>query len=155
MSCYISLLRSPSSTRQLCQNIRSFSLIHQNSANVIPRRNGANFLSKRFKSDNPLSNKPIEEVKVTKVKLKVSDLRRLLSLAKKEKWKISGKTQELSLKSFIEFHKRFVILGAIGCLIISSSITMAVPFGLGKILDIIYSSESVADTGAAKEKLDQ
>jgi ATP-binding cassette, subfamily B (MDR/TAP), member 10 len=44
---------------------------------------------------------------------------------------------------------------AIGCLVISSSITMAVPFGLGKILDIIYSSESAVEAGAAKEKLDQ
>lgn len=32
---------------------------------------------------------------------------------------------------------------------------MAVPFGLGKILDIIYSSESVTGADAAKEKLDQ
>jgi ATP-binding cassette, subfamily B (MDR/TAP), member 10 len=44
---------------------------------------------------------------------------------------------------------------AIGCLIVSSSITMAVPFGLGKILDIIYSSDAGADSATAKDKLDQ
>lgn len=38
-------------------------------------------------------------------------------------------------------------------MIISSAITMSVPFGLGKILDIIYASS--AETGMAKEKLDQ
>lgn len=37
------------------------------------------------------------------------------------------------------------------CLIISSSITMAVPFGLGKILDTIYSKET--DVKETKEKL--
>jgi len=32
---------------------------------------------------------------------------------------------------------------------------MAVPFGLGRILDIIYASDTAADSGIAKEKLDQ
>lgn len=49
-----------------------------------------------------------------------SDLSRLFSLAKPEKWKL---------------------LGAIGFLIISSTVTMAVPFSLGKILDIIYTNK--------------
>lgn len=32
---------------------------------------------------------------------------------------------------------------------------MAVPFGLGKILDIIYASDSATESGVAREKLDQ
>uniref|UniRef100_A0A1B0GLA4 ATP-binding cassette sub-family B member 10, mitochondrial n=1 Tax=Lutzomyia longipalpis TaxID=7200 RepID=A0A1B0GLA4_LUTLO len=56
-----------------------------------------------------------------KFKYKKSDLFRLLQLAAREKW---------------------VIAGGIGCLIVSSSITMAVPYGLGKILDTIYTDES-------------
>lgn len=32
---------------------------------------------------------------------------------------------------------------------------MAVPFGLGKILDIIYASNSATESGVAREKLDQ
>lgn len=46
-----------------------------------------------------------------------SDVRRLLSLAKPEKW---------------------VLLASIGCLVISSAITMTVPFAVGRVLDIIF-----------------
>uniref|UniRef100_A0A8W7PRF9 ATP-binding cassette sub-family B member 10, mitochondrial n=1 Tax=Anopheles coluzzii TaxID=1518534 RepID=A0A8W7PRF9_ANOCL len=67
-----------------------------------------------------------------KLQLRSSDVKRLLGFAKSEQWNITG---------------------GIGCLIISSAITMSVPFGLGKILDIIYASS--AETGMAKEKLDQ
>lgn len=93
MSCYLNLLRSPSSTRQLCRGIKSFSVIHQNSLNTISRRNGANLFGRRFTSSESLTGKAANEVKTQKVKLKVSDLRRLLSLARKEKWKISGETE--------------------------------------------------------------
>jgi ATP-binding cassette, subfamily B (MDR/TAP), member 10 len=48
-----------------------------------------------------------------------------------------------------------LILAAIGCLIISSAITMSVPFGLGKILDIIYSGDSITDPAASKQRLNQ
>uniref|UniRef100_A0A182Y403 Uncharacterized protein n=1 Tax=Anopheles stephensi TaxID=30069 RepID=A0A182Y403_ANOST len=79
------------------------------------------------------SDKPNESVaKQAKLKLRSSDVKRLLEFAKSEQWNITG---------------------GIGCLIISSAITMSVPFGLGKILDIIYASS--AETGMAKEKLDQ
>lgn len=46
-----------------------------------------------------------------------SDIRRLLSLAKPEKW---------------------TLLASIGCLVISSAITMTVPFAIGRVLDIIF-----------------
>lgn len=45
-----------------------------------------------------------------------NELRRLFSLAKDEKW---------------------YLIGAIGCLVISSSIAMGVPYAIGKILDMI------------------
>lgn len=90
MSCYLNLLKIGPSTRQLHRNFRLFSFIHQNSANVISRKKSSNLILKRFKSNSSLSNKAADEAKVQKVELKVSDLRRLLSLAKTEKWKISG-----------------------------------------------------------------
>ncbi|XP_037936205.1 ATP-binding cassette sub-family B member 10, mitochondrial [Teleopsis dalmanni] len=55
-----------------------------------------------------------------KVKLKSQDVMRLLSLAKSEK---------------------LVLTVAIGCLVISSGITMCVPFALGKIMDIIFNKD--------------
>lgn len=91
MSCYMRMLRPSANTRQAFRNIRSFSFIHQSGpSNVLSRRNGTNFFNKRLKSNDSLLNKAGEEVKVQKVKLKVSDLRRLLSLAKTEKLKICG-----------------------------------------------------------------
>ncbi|KAG7302029.1 hypothetical protein JYU34_013484 [Plutella xylostella] len=65
------------------------------------------------------------------VKLKTSELKRLLGLAEPEKWKLTG---------------------AIGLLMISSSVSMAIPFSLGKVLDIIYGSST--GLGPARDKLD-
>lgn len=62
----------------------------------------------------------LRKAKAPKVKLKKSDVVRLISLAKSEK---------------------LVLGAAIGCLVISSAITMSVPFALGKILDIIFDKE--------------
>lgn len=73
----------------------------------------------------------IVSTKKINVKLKTSDIKRLFSLAEPEKWTLAG---------------------AISFLVVSSSVTMAIPFSLGKVLDIIYSSTS--DLGAAREKLD-
>ncbi|XP_023946980.2 ATP-binding cassette sub-family B member 10, mitochondrial [Bicyclus anynana] len=66
------------------------------------------------------------------VKLKSSELKRLLTLAEPEKWTLAG---------------------AIGLLVVSSSVTMAVPFSLGMVLDIIYSGTN--DLITARDKLDQ
>lgn len=49
-----------------------------------------------------------------------TELKRLFSLAKDEKW---------------------YLLGAIGCLIISSSVAMGVPYAIGKILDMIVMND--------------
>ena len=35
-----------------------------------------------------------------------------------------------------------VVTGGVGLLLISSAVTMAVPFGIGKVIDIIYTQES-------------
>ncbi|KAK9876550.1 hypothetical protein WA026_013923 [Henosepilachna vigintioctopunctata] len=64
-----------------------------------------------------------EAVDTKTVHLKKSDLTRLFSLAKPEK---------------------FYLIGAIGFLLVSSTVTMAVPFSIGKVLDIIYSSSDNA-----------
>ncbi|XP_066257556.1 ATP-binding cassette sub-family B member 10, mitochondrial [Euwallacea similis] len=65
-------------------------------------------------------------------KINKADLSRLFALAKPEKWKLTS---------------------AIGFLLISSSVTMAVPFSLGKVLDIIYTSTN--DLVEAKVKLNK
>ena len=57
-----------------------------------------------------------------------SELRRLFILAAPEKWRLTS---------------------AVAFLIVSSTITMAIPFGLGKIIDIIYT----ADQEKTKENL--
>ncbi|XP_062553770.1 ATP-binding cassette sub-family B member 10, mitochondrial [Armigeres subalbatus] len=74
----------------------------------------------------------VQSQKPPKVKLKSTDVRRLLEFAKPERWNITG---------------------GIGCLMLSSAITMSVPFGLGKVLDVIYATSG--ESGIAKEKLDQ
>lgn len=57
---------------------------------------------------------------------KKSDIIRLLSLAKGEKW---------------------YLIASIGCLVVSSAITMGVPYAIGRILDIIFTD------AFSKEKL--
>ncbi|XP_015523457.1 ATP-binding cassette sub-family B member 10, mitochondrial [Neodiprion pinetum] len=66
----------------------------------------------------------------TKKNLRKSELKRLFNLAEPEK---------------------FRLLGAIGLLIVSSTVTMAVPFCLGKIIDLMYA----ADKEKMKENLNK
>lgn len=53
-----------------------------------------------------------------------SDFRRLLRLARPERWTIGA---------------------SVACLVVSSSITMSVPYCIGKILDIIFTQDLVAE----------
>ncbi|XP_063927560.1 ATP-binding cassette sub-family B member 10, mitochondrial isoform X1 [Zophobas morio] len=62
-------------------------------------------------------------------RLNKHDLLRLLSLAKPEKWRL---------------------IGAICFLLVSSTVTMSIPFSLGKVLDIIYDSSTNKDEARAK-----
>lgn len=70
-------------------------------------RNGKQLILKRIASTKPN----------TKLAERRSDIARLLSLAKEEKW---------------------FLFASIGCLLISSSISMGVPYAIGRILDIIF-----------------
>ncbi|CAH1259922.1 unnamed protein product [Diabrotica balteata] len=83
------------------------------------------FFSRIFKR-----NKEVKEKQ--EPRLKKSELKRLFSLAKPEKWKLTT---------------------AIGFLVVSSTVTMSIPYSLGKILDIIYVGNG--DTDAAKARLNQ
>ncbi|XP_057654143.1 ATP-binding cassette sub-family B member 10, mitochondrial [Diorhabda carinulata] len=74
--------------------------------------------------------KPPQENKGTT--LKKSELKRLFSLARPEKWKLTT---------------------AIGFLIVSSSVTMSVPYSLGYILDIIYDDSQEKE--GARTRLNQ
>ncbi|RZB49891.1 ATP-binding cassette sub-family B member 10, mitochondrial [Asbolus verrucosus] len=65
-------------------------------------------------------------------RIRKSDLERLLALAKPEKWRL---------------------MGAICFLLVSSTVTMAIPFSLGKVLDIIYTSSE--NTEEARVKLNK
>ncbi|XP_058446116.1 ATP-binding cassette sub-family B member 10, mitochondrial [Malaya genurostris] len=89
-------------------------------------------LRRKFQSSASAQIKSTDSSRIPKVRMNSSDVKRLLEFAKPERWNIAG---------------------GISCLLISSAITMSVPFGLGKILDVIYSSS--AESGLAKEKLDQ
>ncbi|XP_054730061.1 ATP-binding cassette sub-family B member 10, mitochondrial [Anastrepha obliqua] len=78
----------------------------------------------RYRSN--ISNTVQKTENPVKVKLHRKDVVRLISLARSEK---------------------LVLAGAMGCLVISSAITMSVPFALGKILDIIFDKkETNVDT---------
>lgn len=80
--------------------------------------------TKRFTSTN--INNAAQQVAKENVRPQRSDFYRLLLLGRKEKW---------------------VFLAAMGCLLVSSSITMGVPYSIGRILDIIFTEQ------VAKEKL--
>ncbi|KAJ2951631.1 hypothetical protein O0L34_g13789 [Tuta absoluta] len=126
-------------TVRLCSNRSVFSSLHYYERTAA--RNGLFCVKSRYYSSQVDSKKQAHTVvmkektgldtKKINVKLKSSEIKRLFTLASPEKWTLTA---------------------AIGFLIVSSSVTMAVPFSLGKVLDIIYSS--TADLGAAREKLD-
>ena len=68
-----------------------------------------------------------ETIKLFKDRVdKSRNLRRLLSLAGPEKYTLAA---------------------AVGLLVISSSITMSIPFALGKVIDIIYSMDQIKTRG--------
>lgn len=81
-------------------------------------------ITKRFTTTNV--NNGAQQVAKESGRTNRSDFYRLLVLGRKEK---------------------FVFLAAMGCLLVSSSITMGVPYSIGRILDIIFTEQ------VAKEKL--
>ncbi|XP_030378233.1 ATP-binding cassette sub-family B member 10, mitochondrial [Scaptodrosophila lebanonensis] len=67
-------------------------------------------------------------VEISPVKMPKSEYARLLSLAKSEK---------------------YVLLAGIGCLIVSSAITMSVPFVLGKVIDVVFNKSGLDSAALA------
>lgn len=119
------------SLRHLLQPNRTYTTIklNQNSISKITnlfhgKHRLVSLITKRLTSTN--INNAAQQVAKEKVRSKGSDFYRLLLLARKEK---------------------LVFAAAMGCLLISSSITMGVPYSIGRILDIIFTEQ------VAKEKL--
>lgn len=103
--------------------------LNRNSINKIVnlfngKRRFVTLITKRFTTTN--TRNVAQQVPKANILPKRSDFYRLFLLGRKEKW---------------------VFLAAMGCLLVSSSITMGVPYSIGRILDIIF-TENVA-----KEKL--
>lgn len=98
---FLNLMRTTTKCVLIAHNIRSFASLHQNSRTVI-RNTNFNFntiITRRIKTNRILREKVKSEAKPPKVKLKSSDLKRLLALAKSEKWKIAGENLLISQKS--------------------------------------------------------
>ncbi|KAG8280910.1 ATP-binding cassette sub- B member 10, mitochondrial [Homalodisca vitripennis] len=80
---------------------------------------------RRPKSTNansaPLKSSGNKSEKLEASKISKQEFKRLLGLAKPERWKLAG---------------------AIVLLLVSSTVTMAIPFALGKVIDIIYTEDS-------------
>uniref|UniRef100_A0A2C9K8Z9 ABC transmembrane type-1 domain-containing protein n=1 Tax=Biomphalaria glabrata TaxID=6526 RepID=A0A2C9K8Z9_BIOGL len=68
---------------------------------------------------SPSAKQGLNQMSVTNV-AKPKNIKRLLALAKDEKWKLTG---------------------ALLCLIVSSFVTLSVPYFIGKIVDLIYTTE--------------
>lgn len=85
---YIALFKCYPNTVQVLRNVRTFHSLHQN---LVLKESSKTLIKRRFHLNKFLFNK-VENVKATKMDRKVnsSDLKRLLSLAKREKWSIAG-----------------------------------------------------------------
>lgn len=88
MITYLSLFRCYPNTVQVLRNVRQFNSLHQN---LVLKDSSKVLIRRRFHLNKFLFNK-VENVKAAKMdgKMKSSDLKRLLSLAKREKWSIAG-----------------------------------------------------------------
>lgn len=84
-------------------------------------KGGRLFTGLRYKATNALgSDAPVTILRSFEKTKKTSDLKRLILLAAPEKW---------------------TLMKAIAFLLVSSSVTMAVPFCFGKVIDVINSTE--------------
>lgn len=79
---------------------------------------------RRYASEVAKSTNTVVVPKVTNQIPKRSDFARLIQLARPEKWTVGA---------------------SVVCLIVSSVITMSVPYGIGKIMDIIFTETFVAE----------
>lgn len=79
-----------------------------------------------------------------KTKIKISEIKRLLSLAKPDRFKLAGKNiiNVLLVHIYICIYFFFPInIGAMILLLISSGVTMSVPFFIGKLIDFIQTND--------------
>lgn len=107
----ISLMRTTTSRVLITHSIRPITSLQQTSRKVILDTNSNinAIITRRFRTSRILREKIIKDEanKPPKVKLKSSDLKRLLSLAKSEKWKIAGAScARISQKLFIISHMK-------------------------------------------------
>ncbi|KAK9511846.1 hypothetical protein O3M35_000427 [Rhynocoris fuscipes] len=129
--------RGPLHKWQICRTKSSFSVLFKSHSQhsehvyknlyigfqVIPKQSNFKFLTRL--SSTKVMVHPSKELtnvvpKAERAK-KNSEIMRILNLAKPESWNIAG---------------------AVMLLLISSSVTMAVPFALGKVIDLIYNTDS-------------
>lgn len=94
---YLTILRCYPSTVLACRSVRTFNSLHQSGTRLILRdsNNFGLINKKRFHLTKFSSNKNAAD-KSGKAKLRASDIQRLLSLAKPEKWKIAGEQEKFS-----------------------------------------------------------
>lgn len=90
---YFTLFKCYPSTIQVCRSFKSFSSIHHNQLRLVFKETKNCVINRKFHLTKfHQTNKTAgDNVKVSKVKLRTSDFKRLLSLAKPEKWAIIGR----------------------------------------------------------------
>lgn len=94
---YLTIFKCTPSAIRVSQSVRSFSSLHQCGSRVI-LRDSKNVINRKFHLTNFSNNKNAADKAKAKAKLRTSDIKRLLSLAKPEKWKIAGENLKISLK---------------------------------------------------------
>lgn len=90
---YLKIFRCYPNTVQLCRNIRTFNTLHHQGTRLILKDFNNSLINNRRQfrlNESKFTNNKIAPDKSVKAKLKTSDIQRLLSLAKPEKWKIAG-----------------------------------------------------------------
>jgi hypothetical protein len=87
---YLTVFKCFPNTVHICRNVRNFNSLHQNQLKLVFKETNNFAIKKRsFRLNSQhLSNKSGDGN--VKMKFKRSDLKRLLSLAKPEKWAIAG-----------------------------------------------------------------
>ncbi|KAJ8920066.1 hypothetical protein NQ315_011720 [Exocentrus adspersus] len=118
----ISFQKYNTMVEKVSQNKTYVSVHIPENANHATRRGFAKFFKR-----NASTKKATESKGPTR-----SEVKRLFSLARPEKWKL---------------------LVAIGFLLVSSTVTMVIPFSLGKVLDIIYINEDASEAKARLNKV--
>ena len=143
------LFTSPSYSRQVillvrarCSSLASRSLQPARSGKG---NGGVNCSWRLFSSTALLRNAGLKTAEKVRPKLKSEEVRRLIGLAKPEKYRLLGNYIswfELLIDSWLRpWFSGASHLGGIGLLFVSSAITMVIPFAIGKVIDIISANQ--------------